>query len=217
LKKGFLGRKRQYDDEYEEAYCVLSVLKQKLKIYNKDFPAFKQIIPLKAAKIDDFKDIEFVINVELGKKLQFFAFRAKSEQEALEWVDFIKRAAFINSPNMIHVKIDPVNSTKVITFYILKNEKQEEMREERNENQVLREKKLSFNQSFTMRLVINNMIGISIIDSYPKEILSVTITNLIFAQTQTDDYDDTQDSSNVGNNANVATWTRTNVKTHMFS
>jgi hypothetical protein len=78
---------------------VLSIPRQRLKIYSKNNQ--KIIIHLKNAKVEDVKDKEFVLNVEVGKKLQFYAFRAKDENEAQEWVECIKRAAFINNSNMV--------------------------------------------------------------------------------------------------------------------
>ena len=51
---------------------------------------------------------------------------ANSEKDAREWIEVIKKAAYSNSTNMIYVKIDPVNSTKVITFYISREEKKDE-------------------------------------------------------------------------------------------
>ena len=50
----------------------------------------------------------------------------------MEWIDAIKRASLVNGPNMIHVKIDPVNSTKVITFFLIMLEKKGENEENKN-------------------------------------------------------------------------------------
>jgi hypothetical protein len=38
----------------------------------------------------------------------------------LEWVDFFWRAILINKPDMVELKIEPMNQTKVLTFYIMK-------------------------------------------------------------------------------------------------
>ena len=123
LKKGYLGRKKPYDEEYEDEYCVLSIAKQRLKLYNKKHPNIKEKIPLKGAKIEDMKDVRFILNVEVNKKPKFIEFKAKNEDDAIEWVEFIKRAAFVHGPNIVYVKIDPVNSTKVIKFQMIKENK----------------------------------------------------------------------------------------------
>jgi len=179
LKKGYLGRKKPYDEEYEEEYCVLSIGKQRLKLYNKKHPNIKEKIPLKGAKIEDMKDVRFILNVEVNKKPKFIEFKAKNEDDAIEWVEFIKRAAFVHGPNIVYVKIDPVNSTKVIKFHMIKENK----KSDEDEWLQLEEKKKNRYTSTIYKLAITNMIGISLIDSYPREIIHITITNLNFTQT----------------------------------
>jgi hypothetical protein len=126
LKKGYLKRKKPYDDDYTEEYCVLSIPRQRLKIYSSE-PGDKVVIDLKGAKVEDQKDRDFVLNIENGKKSELFSFRAKNENDARKWIEFIKKAAYIGNPNnMIHMKVDPVRSTKVVTFYLAKNEQVEE-------------------------------------------------------------------------------------------
>mmetsp|Transcript_33853 Transcript_33853/g.30655 ORF Transcript_33853/g.30655 Transcript_33853/m.30655 type:complete len:104 (+) Transcript_33853:258-569(+) len=77
---------------------------------------------------------------------------------------------------MIYVKIDPVNSTKVITFYISREEK-------KDEEEVLKIVKAKRNITTTYKLAISNVIGISLIDSQPKELISITFKDLNFTQT----------------------------------
>ena len=36
-----------------------------------------------------------------------------------DWIDFITRAILINTPEMVHFKIEPMNATKVLTFYTI--------------------------------------------------------------------------------------------------
>lgn len=69
-----------------------------------------------------FESISFYIL----KILCIFYYLAKTEKDAQDWVDAIKKATYPNSTNMIYVKIDPVNSTKVMTFYMSREEKKEE-------------------------------------------------------------------------------------------
>mmetsp|Transcript_32914 Transcript_32914/g.29799 ORF Transcript_32914/g.29799 Transcript_32914/m.29799 type:complete len:80 (-) Transcript_32914:1020-1259(-) len=69
LMKGFLGRKRHYDDDFVREYCVLSVIKQRMKFYDKENPREKTIISLKGAKIEDIKDREIVVNIDVAKKV----------------------------------------------------------------------------------------------------------------------------------------------------
>jgi len=53
----------------------LSIGKQRLKVYNKKLPNTKEIIPLKGAKIEDMKDVRFIINTEINKKPKFMEFK----------------------------------------------------------------------------------------------------------------------------------------------
>jgi hypothetical protein len=97
-----------------------------LKIYSIE-EGGKIVIDLKQAKVEDQKDRDFVLNIESGKKSELFTFRAKNENDARKWIEFIRKAAYIGNPNnMVHVKVDPVRSTKVITFYLAKNEQVED-------------------------------------------------------------------------------------------
>ncbi len=112
VKKGFISRKNQFDEEYKEDYCVVNVAKQKLKIYNASLPNKKIVLPLKTAQIEDFKEKNFTLTVEIKKKLEFHSFRgifssiyiislAATDQEDLEWVDLIQKATLMNRPNMV--------------------------------------------------------------------------------------------------------------------
>lgn len=183
LKKGYLKRKKPYDDDYTEEYCVLSIPRQRLKIYSSE-PGDKVVIDLKGAKVEDQKDRDFVLNIENGKKSELFSFRAKNENDARKWIEFIKKAAYIGNPNnMVHMKVDPVRSTKVVTFYLAKNEQVED-----KDRDILDDAKKGKAPSNVYKVLINNIIGISIMDSHPKELLSVTFQNLILNYTTMEDF-----------------------------
>lgn len=123
LKKGYLKRKTIREEEYQPVYCVLSQYKQKMKVYDALNSNHPLKINLSGAKIDDMKNLEFMITTPKNKKeFAFFFFKAESEQDAIDWVRCIKKAAFFSNPNLIHVKVEPINSTKVITFYTIKSE-----------------------------------------------------------------------------------------------
>lgn len=127
LKKGILLRKGLYEEEYREYYCVLSVLKQMLKIYEKKTSTQPIKINLKEAKIDDLNDQEFIIlcsrDAKDRKSTNFYFFKARNDREAIEWMTAINAASRIKDPNVVYVKIEPVQSTKVITFHTTRNDK----------------------------------------------------------------------------------------------
>ena len=121
LTKGYLRRKGLHDDKYQEVYCVLSQRKQVLKVYEKSNPGKPQKIILAGSKIDDMRDQEFMIMAPKNKKeFEFFVFKASSEEEFQDWIRSIKRAVILSNPNLIFVKVEPIDSTKVVTFYTLK-------------------------------------------------------------------------------------------------
>jgi hypothetical protein len=47
-----------------------------MKIYDRQFPGQKARIRLKTAKIESIKDEEFVMTVEIKKKIVFFGFKS---------------------------------------------------------------------------------------------------------------------------------------------
>ena len=80
------------------------------------------------------------------------------------------------------MKIEPVDSTKVITFYTIKSSKKpdEEDDQENSTNKMLnRIDKVEEKSSQTYKLAITNMIGISLIDASPREVIQITIKNLV--------------------------------------
>ena len=127
LKKGILLRKGMYEEEYKEYYCILSTLKQQMKIYEKKSTNRPIKINLKEAKIDDLNDQEFIVlcsrDMKNRKNTTFYFFKAATDAEAIEWMNAINVATKIRDPNVVYVKIEPVQSTKVITFHTTRNEK----------------------------------------------------------------------------------------------
>jgi hypothetical protein len=63
----------------------------------------------------------------------------------------------------------------------------------------------------TLKISINNVIGISFIDSYPKELISITIQNLILSQTKINDNEDKPDHANSTIQHYDLSWERTNI------
>lgn len=123
LKKGYLRRKDLHEDKFQRVYCVLSQYKQRIKVYDTLNPNKPLHINLSGAKIDDMKDLEFmIISPKNKKEYESFLFKAESEPDAADWVRCIKRATLFGNPNLIHVKVEPINSTKVITFYTIKSD-----------------------------------------------------------------------------------------------
>jgi vacuolar protein sorting-associated protein 13A/C len=75
---------------------------------------------LKGAKLDETRDTEVMLTVD-PKKLSSRTFNFQGEQDAIsEWVDYFWRAILINKPDMVELKVEPMNQTKVLTFYIMK-------------------------------------------------------------------------------------------------
>lgn len=122
-KKGYLSQKGVHDEKYQTVYCVLSAMKHVLKVYDTNNHVKPLKIPLSGAKIDDMKELEFMIIVPKKKKeFEFFVFKAETDEDATEWIMHLKKAAFSRNPNLIHVKVEPINSTKEVTFYTIKSD-----------------------------------------------------------------------------------------------
>lgn len=117
-RQGELGLKE--DNTFAEKYCVLNVLRQRLKIYNLD-KTNRQVYSLKGAKLDETNSNEFMLVVE-PKKItsKTLHFQALDQEDYTKWIDFLWRAILINKPDMVELKIEPMNSTKVLTFFIMK-------------------------------------------------------------------------------------------------
>jgi hypothetical protein len=89
-------------------------------------------------------------------------------------VDFIQRSILVLTPEIIYFKIEPMGSTKVLTFYSIHHNQNKEERpgDEEEDAPVI--------SSFTFTVKITNNIGISLIDNVPKEILQMSISKLLF-------------------------------------
>lgn len=69
----------------------------------------------------------------------------------------------MNTPDLVQFKIEPMNHTKVLTFYMSSFNNDKSSEEFYDGKHV--------NKSSTLSLNINNTIGISLVDSFPREIL----------------------------------------------
>lgn len=63
-KQGYMKLKQI--DKFISVYCVLSVIKQKLKVYTHDKTS-REVYNLKGAKLDETKDVEFMVIIEPKK------------------------------------------------------------------------------------------------------------------------------------------------------
>lgn len=105
---------------------MLSVGGQKLKLYDEKTNSKKKII-LRQAKIDSYNDNEFVLKVANMK--QPYIFQGKNslkkynnnltkaeEGQCQDWVNFIWKSILLENPEIIFVKVEPFNLTKIIQF-----------------------------------------------------------------------------------------------------
>jgi len=81
-------------------------------MYDKDNRC--ETVSLKGAKIEESRELEFIVTKANNDLLYF---KAASTAEAKEWIEFISLAILINTPEMVYFKIEPMNATKVLTFY----------------------------------------------------------------------------------------------------
>ena len=105
---------------------MLSVGGQKLKLYDEKTNSKKKII-LRQAKIDSYNDNEFVLKVAnvkqpfifLGKitfSIKENIFTKAEEGQCQDWVNFIWKSILLENPEIIFVKVEPFNLTKIIQF-----------------------------------------------------------------------------------------------------
>ncbi|CAD8085165.1 unnamed protein product [Paramecium sonneborni] len=176
-KQGFIFIKNL--DRPKEYYCTLNVLKQKFNVY---FNKRKQheSYYLQGAKVDESKDNEFVLKINPEKMLsKNLHFQTKTVDEANQWVEYLWRAILIDKPEMVELKIEPSNQTKVVTFYQNKSNDRTDTQKEGSEIEPEKEDDDKQRQQFTCyKISISNCVSISIIDETPKEILQICFKNI---------------------------------------
>ncbi|CAD8180234.1 unnamed protein product [Paramecium pentaurelia] len=165
-------------DKPKEYYCTLNVLKQKFNVYSSDKKQHESYY-LQGAKVDESKDNEFVLKINPEKMLsKNLHFQTKTVDEANQWVEYLWRAILIDKPEMVELKIEPSNQTKVVTFF--QNQSNDRADSQKEGSEILQEKEDDTqNQQFTCyKISISNCVGISIIDETPKEILQICFKNI---------------------------------------
>jgi len=171
-KKGYLQIRQSDKKKKEDYYCVLSVANQKMKLYDKD-NSKKITINLKGAKIENALENEFVLRTS---KSVIYQFEAKSDSEKSDWVNHIWKSILLENPEIIFVKIEPENLTKAIKFHSEGEDFLLPYRgdDEGDEQTRIRNKRKEITYTFR----ISNAIGISIIDSLPREIVHISVKKI---------------------------------------
>lgn len=77
---------------------------------------------------------------------------------------------------MVHFKIEPMNQTKKLVFYKQKYKDLEKFDEDVDDNALIQNKNASSIKNY--KIHFRNMIGISIIDCQPMELLQISFRNL---------------------------------------
>ncbi|CAK73960.1 unnamed protein product (macronuclear) [Paramecium tetraurelia] len=159
-------------------YCTLNVLKQKFNVYSSDKKQHESYY-LQGAKVDESKDNEFVLKINPEKMLsKNLHFQTKTVDEANQWVEYLWRAILIDKPEMVELKIEPSNQTKVVTFFQNKSNDRADSQKEGSEIQQEKEEDTQRQQFTCYKISISNCVGISIIDETPKEILQICFKNI---------------------------------------
>lgn len=114
-KKGYLVyTSKEQEIDHQQVYCIIDTYKQKFKVYDKH--NYEMVINLKGAKILETKNCEFIISNSKGRDLHLF--EVENQTATKEWIDHIWRTILINQPEMVHFKIEPMNQTKKLVFYV---------------------------------------------------------------------------------------------------
>ena len=169
-KKGYLQRQNEKKKK-DDYYCVLSVANQKMKLYEKD-NSKKTTINLKGAKIENALENDFILKTAKNVTYQFVA---KTDSEKSDWVNHIWKSILLENPEIIFVKIEPENLTKAIKFH---SEGEDFLLPYRDEEGDEQERVRNKRKETTYTFSISNAIGISIIDSLPREIVHLSIKKI---------------------------------------
>ena len=175
-RKGYLKLAKDEKKKKDDCYCVLSVANQKMKLYDKD-NSKKDTINLKGAKIENAIENEFILKTSKNVSYQF---KAKNEVDKSEWINHIWKSILLENPEIIFVKIEPVNLTKAIKFHSEGEDFLIPLRDPIEEGDEPRPPKHKRKES-TYIFRISNAIGISLIDSLPREIVQISIKKIEFS------------------------------------
>jgi hypothetical protein len=171
-------------DQYNDYYCVLDIQNQKMKLYSlREKDVVK--IYLKGFKVEESRENEFM----LSKADRNYNFKTYSQEDYRNWVEVLQRSILILTPEIIYFKIEPMGSTKLLTFYSI-NSNQGDLAKIVEVSNLEEDQKIL--KKLDVEVNITNNISISIIDNVPREIMNLSLSKLQFKYTRTEekDYDE---------------------------
>ena len=113
----------------------------------------------------------------------------------------------MHTPEIIYFKIEPMQATKVLTFYSIKHDNHDYLDDSLSMSNKTKSTNIAYNISIT------NTIGISLIDNSPKEIVQISLNNVVLTYSTTDEIssediqnrlEEEKEHSNTINHNNIA-------------